>query len=341
MVFSQTVQLIGTSTWSKPYFESYLYHSIWVLILPLAYSIYFVEKKFSGKGDAYPKIPYRELLLWAAFSGPAILLTSWFYYMMEARVTLSVASAMVQCYFLIIFALSFLLLGERITLIKVSSSVICVAGLVLVAVSGLQSDDGSGNLICCGWSGYLYLVASMIISALYQVMWAVIMDPVKGPFGRGLSLSFFGISFVGISALVIGWLGIVIGHFSGWEPFELPPAGVALDSVLIVCSMDFLLNLANLLAIFFINPTFVTVGGLLAIPLNIISQWIFYSTLPLPVGWGGMILIIFGCFLFETGDWLLNRLLSRSSAPPPLSSADGGVRFFTEDQEELLQQAAN
>jgi drug/metabolite transporter (DMT)-like permease len=132
------MQLLGTGAegkWSKPYFESFLYHAVWALLLPVAYLYYYLEKKWvTRKNNAtYPPIPYRQLLIWGktvtffsffflyfnlslrigAFSGPAIVFSSLFYFLEISRLTLSIASALVQCYFLIVFILSYFFLGER------------------------------------------------------------------------------------------------------------------------------------------------------------------------------------------------------------------------------------
>ena len=335
VVFSQVVQLTGTGQegkYSKPYFESYLYHSIWVVVVPMALAVYHIEKRLFLRRNplaTYPGIPWRQLIQWGAFSGPAIVMTSFFYFMMEARLTLSVASAIVQCYFLLIFALSYFLLGEKITLIKVVASIVCVAGLTMTAISGLDGGEAS-HLICCKYSGYLFMIGSMIISASYQVAWAYIMNPIKAPFGRALSLGFMGIASCGCSTLVVMWIGIIIGNYSGWEPFELPPVGRPLDGIVLTASMDFVLNLSNLIAIGFINPTFVTVGGLLLIPLNVLSQFVFYGSLPSALEWVGVAVIIVGSILFETGDIVYQRYAAKHSKK--------NVRFLTEDDEELKQE---
>jgi drug/metabolite transporter (DMT)-like permease len=130
------MQLLGTGAegkWSKPYFESFLYHAVWALLLPVAYLYYYLEKKWvTRKNDAtYPPVPYRQLLIWGkdeffsfclfnlslrigAFSGPAIVFSSLFYFLEISRLTLSIASALVQCYFLIVFILSYFFLDERL-----------------------------------------------------------------------------------------------------------------------------------------------------------------------------------------------------------------------------------
>ncbi len=65
------------------------------------------------------------------------------------------------------------------------------------------------------------------------------MAPIKENFGKkSIFLGFAGLASTGFFSLVIGWIGVVVGDFSGWEKFELPPSGPALDGVLISCGME-------------------------------------------------------------------------------------------------------
>ena len=76
VVFSQTVQLLGTGQegkWSKPYFEAWAYHAVWVIVFPFAYLVYYIEKRRSKLGDQYPKIPYRQFIIWYALCGSLLL----------------------------------------------------------------------------------------------------------------------------------------------------------------------------------------------------------------------------------------------------------------------------
>lgn len=333
VVFAQVAQFIGTGqegSYSKPYFQTYLYHSVWVAVVPVALGMYYLEKRVQRRHNpilSYPEIPYRQLLQWALFSGPATVMGSFSFLLMAARLNLSVASTISQCSFLITVAFSFFFLGERITLIKAGASIVCVTGLLMTAFGSLIQDEVS-NLVCCKWSGYLLLVGSMILDAGYQVAWAYIMNPIKAPFGRALSLGFMGIAATGCSTLFFGWIGVVVGNFTGWETFELPPSGPALNGVVLACSMDFVLNLSILIAIGFTSPTFVSVGGLMVIPLIVILQFALYGSLPSALEWIGVALVLAGSLMFEIGDALYRKFASRRNQ----------VLFLTADNEELKQE---
>ena len=68
-------------------------------------------------------------------------------------------------------------------------------------------------------------------------------------------------------------------------------------------------------------------GGLLLIPLNVLSQFVFYGSLPSALEWVGVVVVIVGSLMFEIGDYLLHRYRKRASQ----------VRFLTEEDDELTQ----
>ncbi len=78
VIFSLVVQLIGTGqegAWAKPYFESFLYHAVWVLVAPIALLVYWIER-WHKKG-VYPDVPWKTLFIWGLYSGPAIVISSY------------------------------------------------------------------------------------------------------------------------------------------------------------------------------------------------------------------------------------------------------------------------
>jgi hypothetical protein len=77
VIFSLVVQLIGTGqegAWAKPYFESFLYHAVWVVVVPIALVVYLVERRL--KKGVYPDVPWKTLFIWGIYAGPAIVISS-------------------------------------------------------------------------------------------------------------------------------------------------------------------------------------------------------------------------------------------------------------------------
>ena len=332
VVFSVAVQLLGTSPkgeWNKPYFESFFYHAVWVLVVPVAWIVLLIERR--RHHGVFPPVPWRQLVIWGGFSGPGIVISSFLYFLALARLPLSLNSAIAQCYFVFVFVLSLLLFKEeKATLFRIVALAVCIGGVSMTAVSGLQQNSGGDtHLLCCTWDGYLFLLASMVVSAVYQIMWSLVMRPVKDAFGNSLFLGFAGLASTGVSSLALTWIGLVIGNYSGLETFELPPVGPVLDGVFISCGMDFLLNGANLFAILFVSPIFVSVGSLLLVPLNIIAQFIFSKTSPNALGWSGIVLILVGCVGFEMGELIWTKIRGKGKI-----NDESIVTLAEEEQEE-------
>eukprot|EP00661_Eupelagonemidae_sp_cell13_P004823 gene4823-1840_t len=60
-----------------------------------------------------------------------------------ARTSIAVFKAVSQSYCVVVFAASAVLLGETVTLLKVGSTVLCVGGVVLVAVASRRAGGGT------------------------------------------------------------------------------------------------------------------------------------------------------------------------------------------------------
>ncbi len=99
------------------------------------------------------------------------------YFLSLSRLPLSLASACSQCYFLIVFGISIVLFkDEKVTIVRVVSIALCLGGLAMTAVSGLEGESMASNitmtnsssanpnskLLCCAWDGYLFLFGSMV-----------------------------------------------------------------------------------------------------------------------------------------------------------------------------------
>lgn len=87
------------------------------------------------------------------------------------------------------------------------------------------------------------------------VAWARIMKPHEAAFGSTPILGLAGLGSIGAWTLSYTWIGIIIGHYSGLEPFEWP-YGVGLRNLLINCVLDLILNLSLLVGSLLTSPVF-------------------------------------------------------------------------------------
>lgn len=179
-------------------------------------------------------------------------------------------------------------------------------------VGGLCSSSSSGlvHLVDDPGIGFLCLLVSMVYVSGLQVLWVILFAPYRIAFGRSPSLGLLGMGAMGVVNLCLGWIGIVVGHYTGLETFELP-TGRALAGVLITGATDLVLNLTSLVAILLLTPLFVNVAGLLSVPLSLVVQVLLVQS---PVNaWtiSGAVLMMVGSVLFQFAElvygWLKKR----------------------------------
>ena len=106
--------------------------------------------------------------------------------------------------------------------------------------------------------------------------------------------------------MLLQWPVIIILHYVGVEPFELPPPP-AQDGIAINIVLDIVLTAANFVGIAFTSPLFITVGSILTIPVSVLADK-FVNNFLLPV-WAfiGMALIMVGFLLLNIDVYLKMR----------------------------------
>lgn len=154
-----------------------------------------------------------------------------------------------------------------------------------------------------------------LISAVLYGLYITLMKKRAGTEARIDLLLFFG--FVGLFNMVILIPGLVFVHYTGIEPFELPPTKRITSIILVsmqnppmvmILQADRILNQVNM-AISFISdiswayallltsPLVVTVGLNLTIPLSLIGQIFINTQNPTLTYWVGAA-IVFVAFIF-------------------------------------------
>ena len=89
------------------------------------------------------------------------------------------------------------------------------------------------------------------------------------------------------------WPGLLVLHYTGLEPFELPSQRVMGLLVINAVIGTFLSDYLWLLAMLMTSPLVVTLGLSLTIPLAILADWLLGQTLPaMAMYWSGAALIL-------------------------------------------------
>ena len=81
-------------------------------------------------------------------------------------------------------------------------------------------------------------------------------------------------AWIGVSTFLIQWIVIIPLHFTGFEPFELPPSALDAFYLCLNALMSFLYNSLFLLSIALTSPVFAAVGVILTIPSTAIVDFL-------------------------------------------------------------------
>ncbi|KAF1994322.1 hypothetical protein P154DRAFT_32601 [Amniculicola lignicola CBS 123094] len=186
---------------------------------------------------------------------------------------------------------------ERFTWRKLVGVLASLAGIALIStidVSG-DSDENRGTFPHKSPRELAIGDTMAFISAVMYGFYAVFMKKRIGDESRVNMPLFFGL--VGISNVVLLWPGLVILHFMGIEPFQLPPTNRILTIVLVNSASSLVSDYCWAYAMLLTSPLIVTVGLSLTIPLSLVGQMVLDSQYSSAWYWVGAA-VVCAAFIF-------------------------------------------
>ncbi|KAI1351758.1 hypothetical protein F5Y01DRAFT_281775 [Xylaria sp. FL0043] len=201
-------------------------------------------------------------------------------------------------------------------LIGVLASLSGVILISLVDLSGDGNDDGRGNFPHKTQAQIAIGDGMALISAIIYGVYVVVMKIRIGSEDRINMPLFFGL--VGVFNLLLLWPLFPILHYTGIEPFELPPSGKIWTIVLVNALFSFVSDISWAYAMLLTTPLVVTVGLSLNIPLSLIGEMIQYAQYSSFVYWVGAVIVVLS-FLF------INHESHESDRPAKTTDPDGGL----------------
>ncbi|KAI0408241.1 hypothetical protein F4802DRAFT_551120 [Xylaria palmicola] len=180
-------------------------------------------------------------------------------------------------------------------LIGVLASLTGVILISLVDLSGDGNDDGRGNFPHKTQAQIAIGDAMAFFSAIVYGIYVVVMKIRIGNENRVNMPLFFGL--VGTFNILILWPLFPILHYTGIEPFELPPNGKIWVIILLNSLSSFISDISWAYAMLLTTPLVVTVGLSLNIPLSLIGEMIQYEQYSSFVYWVGAAIVVVS-FLF-------------------------------------------
>ncbi|TRX95414.1 hypothetical protein FHL15_003745 [Xylaria flabelliformis] len=180
-------------------------------------------------------------------------------------------------------------------LIGVLASLSGVILISLVDLSGDGNDDGRGNFPHKTQGQIAIGDAMAFFSAIVYGIYVVVMKIRVGNEDRVNMPLFFGL--VGVFNVLFLWPLFPILHYTGIEPFELPPNRKIWAIILLNSLSSFISDISWAYAMLLTTPLVVTVGLSLNIPLSLIGEMIQYDQYSSFVYWVGAAIVVFS-FLF-------------------------------------------
>ncbi|KAI0015507.1 hypothetical protein F4780DRAFT_763681 [Xylariomycetidae sp. FL0641] len=172
-----------------------------------------------------------------------------------------------------------------------------LTGIIMVSMvdlsSGGEDDEGRGSFPHKSRAQIAIGDAMAFFSAVVYGVYVVVMKVRVGNEDRVNMPLFFGL--VGIFNIVFLCPLFPILHFTGIEPFELPPNGKIWSIIMLNSISSFISDVSWAYAMLLTTPLVVTVGLSLTIPLSLIGEMIQYNQYSSFVYWigAGVVLLSF------------------------------------------------
>ncbi|KAK4137898.1 hypothetical protein BT67DRAFT_372520 [Trichocladium antarcticum] len=166
---------------------------------------------------------------------------------------------------------------EGFTLRKLVGVLASLAGVILISSVDLSgtSNDNRGSFPHKSMAQIAIGDAMAFFSAIIYGVYVTVMKRRVGNEERVNMPLFFGL--VGLFNVLFLWPGFIILHYTGIEPFELPPTRVVWAIIAVNSAASFISDILWAYAMLLTTPLVVTVGLSLNIPLSLIGEMIQYS----------------------------------------------------------------
>lgn len=229
-------------------------------------------------------------------------------------------TAIYNCSAFFAYAFSVMLLGERFSWYKTASVFMSLLGVLAIAYGGVSDEASSSspstNTSSGGsatdsptypyrFAGNLVIGFGAILYGLYEVLYKMYLCPkpnMQVSSRREALLANVMGSVLGASTMLWLWPVLVILHFTGIEPFELPSPQVALYLLISVFSnMVFSGSFLVLMAL--TSPVLSSVAALVTTFAVAIVDWMLFGTRISVAGFFGGILIIIAFAMLAHATW--------------------------------------
>lgn len=256
----------------KPYLLSYLANSSRILyfIIILIWGDFLIEDQEQLEEDNNAK-RWKNSLKIAAWMTPLQGLLTFCNQVTYSTLSVSTGSVLFNSNPIFLIGIGWSLGWEHLTVLKLLAATVAASSLVLLASKEITNVDGD-----LGWKGVVAALGSALSFAVISLLLKRHVMDLK----RASMIEAYG--WVGLLILLIGWPIIIILHYTGWEPFALPPKEAI--PLIIANSLvgTFAFNLSWLVAFAWTSELVVAIGMGLALPLTFFADMLLNDE---HIGW--------------------------------------------------------
>jgi len=195
-----------------------------------------------------------------------------------------------------VFLISVFLIKEKITVFKILSVIMCVAGVLIISFTSNENSGGTGKFISTTF-GYILVVVSTCLYSLYEVLYHKISHFVKDNDGPVIESARF-LGLMGVFNTIFVWVPVVVLSQTNIEPISFPDKA-QFELMLFNTFLDSIYNVLLLLGIGLTSPIFISVGVVFTIPVSILMDYLMHSFYLPWISLIGVVLIIGGFFLIN------------------------------------------
>ncbi|KAK7403626.1 hypothetical protein QQX98_010591 [Neonectria punicea] len=190
---------------------------------------------------------------------------------------------------------------ERFTVRKAIGVGASLVGVVLISTVDMsgQSDEDRGSFPHKTPAQIAIGDALALFSAVIYGMYVTVMKKRVGDEDKVDMQLFFGL--VGVFNLLLLWPIFFILHWTGLEPFELPPTGKIWTIIIFNALGSFISDISWAYALLLTTPLIVTVGMSLSIPLSLIGEILQYGQYSSFMYWVGAV-VVFMSFVYVSRE---------------------------------------
>ena len=220
------------------------------ILLPLSFQIN-LEQAIRLERLSIRYLFFCALIFYILWAGSNYLYTSALSFTSASVVTAVFSSAPV-----FVFILSYVILKEIFTLLKLLAVILSISGVALIAYS-----QGFHNI---SFYGVCFATISALLAAVYKV------NLKKALGDTSMSNTAIYLALVGAINMFIFWPLIIILYVLGIEDVsQVPWANLVLQSL-----ASFLFNSFINYGIIYTSPLFISIGTILGIPLSILTDYV-------------------------------------------------------------------